>query len=71
MKPNKLAEEYFHRKLDEIRIQQNYNCDFQSPDGILSGVIQNNTEQGPHTIAEPAILPAEIDIVQTMIGEAL
>jgi hypothetical protein len=43
-------EEYFHRKLNEIHIQQKsfvntyYYCFIQSPASIVSSVVQNSTE---------------------------
>jgi hypothetical protein len=51
-------EEYFHRKLDEIRIQQK---SFVNTTTVSYRIT--------HTITETAVLSAEVDMVQTMIGE--
>jgi hypothetical protein len=88
MQPNKLKrcletkhsemknkpEEYFPRKLDEIRIQQKsfVNITTVSSEALLASYhvscrIARNKK--PHTIAEAVILPAAIDMVQTMFGE--
>jgi hypothetical protein len=88
MKPNKLKrhletkhskmknkpQEYFHRKLDDVRIQQMsfVNTTTISSKALLASyqvayrIAQNKK---PHTIGESLILPAAIDMVQTVLGE--
>jgi hypothetical protein len=70
---NKIKE-YFHRKLNEIHIQQKR---FVNTNAVLSkallpsyqisfGITQNKK---PHTFPETVILPVVIDMVQTMFSE--
>jgi hypothetical protein len=88
MKPNKLKrhletkhsemrskpQEYFRRKLDDVRIQQKsfVNTTIISSKALLASyqvayrIAQNKK---PHTIGENLLLPAAIDMVQTMLGE--
>jgi hypothetical protein len=88
MKPNKLKwhletkhsemknkpEEYFCRKLDDVRIQQK---SFVSTTTISSKALFATYQvtyriaqnKKPHTTGESLIFPAVIDMVQTMLGE--
>jgi hypothetical protein len=85
MKPNKLKrhletkhsemehkpQEYFRRKLDDVRIQQKsfVNTTTISSKALLASHQVAHTipqNKKPHTIGESLILPAAIDMVQTM-----
>jgi hypothetical protein len=64
-------EEYFRRKLDEIRIQQKsfVNTITVSSKGLLASYqVSHRIPQNkkPHTIAESVILPAAMGMVQTI-----
>jgi hypothetical protein len=67
-------QEYFHRKLDDVRIQQ---MSFVNTTTISSKALLVSTQvayrivqnKKPHTIGESLILLAAIDMVQTMLGE--
>jgi hypothetical protein len=72
MKKN--PEEYFHTKLDEIRIQQTSFVDtttVSSKAPLASYEVSYRIAQNkkPHTIAGTVILSGAIDVVQTMFGE--
>jgi hypothetical protein len=66
-------QEYIRRKLDDVRIQQKsfVNTTTVSSKALLASyqvayrIAQNKK---PHTIGESLILPAAIDMVQTMLG---
>jgi hypothetical protein len=67
-------QEYFRRKLDDVHIQQK---PFVNTTTILSKTLLASYQvayriaqnKKPHTIGVSLILPAAIDIVQTMLGE--
>jgi hypothetical protein len=67
-------QEYIRRKLDDVRIQQKSFDDTTtiSSKALLAScqvayrIAQN---KNPHTIGKSLILPAAIDMVQTMLGE--
>jgi hypothetical protein len=70
------AEDYLHRKLDEnsVRRKSFVNTITASSRALLASFevscrIAQNKER--HTIAETVVLPAETDMAQTMIGEAV
>jgi hypothetical protein len=69
-----MPKEHFSRKSDEIRIQQKsfVNTTTVSSEALLEFYqvsYKMAQKKKPHTITDTVILPAAIDMVQTMFGE--